>query len=77
MTSTYLGQRTDFDRTDNVVWDPTFRMGGGVLLGDAGEVSIVAVERCTSFEFHALLQTANILPCDPLQDKVQYFILSR
>ena len=64
-TSAYRGQRTDFDRTDNVVLDPSFRMGSGIFLSAAGQVSIIATERCTSFQF------------DPVQDKVEYFILSR
>jgi hypothetical protein len=70
------GMRNDFDRTDNVLFKPTFRMGAGLLIAAAdGEVSIVAVERCTSWQFD-IKQLENPLPCED-NDKVEYFILKK
>lgn len=76
--------RSDFDWTDNILFTPTFRFGGALLLDANGRITIIGTERCTSYE--AVWTTGplgiplppvqvNALPCEPAQDVVEYFIL--
>lgn len=75
-TSGYLGYRAGFDRTLNVLVDPTFRFGAGLLFDEGtGRISVIATERCTSFEF-STTTPVNELPCEEFQDLVDYFILT-
>jgi hypothetical protein len=64
--------RTTFEPTFNVLFSPSFRFASGVLLDANGRITIIATERCTSFEAPGV----NAIPCGPAQDKVDYFILA-
>ena len=77
MTGTQVAFRDNFDITFGLLSTPSFRWGAGLLLDNTtGRVSLVATERCTSFEY-TFFNPSNPFPCDPSQDKVDYFILSR
>jgi len=71
LTSSYAGFRDDFNTTDNIFADPTFRFGAGMLLNqDTGRLSLIGTERCIPSE-----SGASPAPCIPFQNEVDYFII--
>lgn len=64
--------RSTFEPTFDMLFTPNFRFASGVLLDANGRITIIATERCTSYEGAG----PNALPCGPFQDKVDYFILA-
>ncbi|MEM9305601.1 MAG: Ig-like domain-containing protein, partial [Pseudomonadota bacterium] len=69
------GGRGDFFPQPGLyIHQPSFRWASGVLLDESGHVSLIAVERCTSFESE-FPGDSNQLPCEFFQDEVDYFII--
>ena len=64
--------RENFAPTLNLLFSPTFRFASGVLLDKNGRLTVIATERCTSYEGIG----GNPLPCAPLEKEVEYFILA-